>query len=128
TLTLRNANRVLWTLQVLLAALFLFAGMMKLILPLTSLEGPIALPGLFVRFIGVVEVLGALGLVLPGFFRVHPQLTALAACGLVGVMTGATVLSAMGMGLLTAIFPFAVGLAALYIVYGRGVALRVTTI
>ena len=124
-ITPKTANRLLWTAQVTLAALFLFAGSMKLVMPLAAMEGPIALPGLFIRFIGVVEVLGALGLVLPGLLRIRPQLTPLAACGLVGVMTGATVLTARGMGALPSLFPLFVGLVALSIAFGRGVSLRV---
>ena len=66
---------VLWIIQVLLALLFLFAGGMKLVIPpdvLASMGSPnqIALPGWFVRFIGVAEVLGALGLLLPGLLRI----------------------------------------------------------
>ena len=38
---------------------------MKLVLPLEMLKGPVALPGLFVRFIGLAEALGAVGLILP---------------------------------------------------------------
>lgn len=124
TLTPKTTNRALWTAQALLAALFLFAGVMKLITPISAMQGPIALPGPFLRFIGVVEVLGALGLVLPGLFRIHQSLTPLAACGLVGVMTGATVLTVMGMGVLPSLFPFVVGLVALSIAFGRGAAAR----
>src|SRR3954466_11177478 len=125
TITPKVTNRALWTAQTLLAALFLFAGVMKLVMPISAMQGPIALPGLFLRFIGVVEVLGALGLVLPGLFRMYQALTPLAACGLVGVMTGATVLTAMGMGVLPSLVPFVVGLVALSIVFGRGAAARV---
>src|ERR1700712_3306808 len=122
TMTPKATNRALGTAQALLACLFLFAGGMKLVMPIEAMQGPIALPGLFLRFIGVVEVLGALGLVLPGLFRIHQKLTPLAACGLVGVMTGATVLTAMGMGVLPSLFPFVVGLIALWIAYGRGLS------
>src|SRR5437879_11590246 len=59
-------NVALWIVQGLLAALFLFAGGAKLVLPLDQMAGPVALPGWFLRFLGVAEVLGALGLVLPG--------------------------------------------------------------
>ena len=124
TITPKATNRALWTAQALLAALFLFAGVMKLVMPIASMQGPIALPGLFLRFIGVVEVLGALGLVLPGLFRIQQRLTPLAACGLVGVMTGATVLTAMGMGVLLALIPFVVGLIALSIAFGRSATTR----
>lgn len=67
------------------------------------MQVPIELPGLFLRFIGVVEVLGALGLVLPGLFRIAQQLTPFAACELVGVIAGATILSAMGLGVAAAL-------------------------
>ena len=81
-------SRVLWIVQGLLAALFLFAGVMKLVLPLDQLPGPVELPGWFLRFIGVVEVLGALGLILPALLRIRPGLTPLAAAGLVIIMIG----------------------------------------
>ena len=74
---------VLLIVQGLLAALFLFAGGVKLVLPLDQLTGPVPLPGWFVRFIGVAEVLGAIGLILPGLLRIRPGLTPLAAAGLV---------------------------------------------
>src|SRR5262245_51387102 len=66
----RPTNVALWIVQGLLAALFLFAGSTKLILPievLSSMGSPnqILLPGWFIRFIGVAEVLGAIGLILP---------------------------------------------------------------
>ena len=72
-------NAVLWIVQGLLALLFLCAGGMKLVVPLAQLTGPIPLPGLFMRCIGVAEVLGALGLILPGLLRRRPGLTPLAA-------------------------------------------------
>ena len=109
----------LWIVQVLLAALFLFAGGMKLILPLEQLAGPVALPGLFVRFIGVVEVLGGLGLLLPGLLRIRPGLTPLAAAGLVIIMLGAVVVSLMSGTVATALIPLVVGLLAAFVAYGR---------
>src|SRR6185369_9925696 len=72
-------NVTLWVVQGLLAALFLFAGVMKLVLPVEAMAGPVAVPGLFLRFIGVCEALGAVGLILPGLLRVHQELTPVAA-------------------------------------------------
>ena len=109
----------LWIVQGLLAALFLFAGGMKLVLPLEALSGPVALPGPFVRFIGVVEVLGALGLILPGLLRIRSGLTPLAAAGLVLIMIGATVVTVAGGQLVAALIPVVVGLLAAFVVYGR---------
>jgi len=112
-------NVLLWIVQGLLAALFLFAGGMKLVMPIEAMAGPVAFPGLFLRFIGVAEVLGALGLVLPGLLRVRTDLTPLAASGLVIVMAGATVTTVVGgMGAAAAV-PFLVGILAATVAYGR---------
>jgi len=110
---------VLWTIQVLLAALFLFAGVMKLVLPLDKMTGPVPVPGLFLRFIGVCETLGALGLILPGLFRIRPGLTPVAAAGLVVIMLGATVLNLRGGDLFSTALTVVVGLLAAFVAYGR---------
>ncbi len=112
-------NYVLWIVQGLLALLFLFAGGMKLVLPLEKLTGPVPLPGLFVRFIGVAEVLGALGLVLPGLLRIRPGLTPLAAAGLVLLTIGATAYQLAAGQVESALFAVAVGLLAAFVAYGR---------
>ena len=109
----------LWIVQGLLALIFLFAGGMKLVQPLEVLTRQTPLPGLFVRFIGVAEVLGAIGLILPGLLRIRPGLTPLAAAGLVIIMTGATVLTLAGGDLALALIPLVVGLLSAFIAYGR---------
>src|SRR3989442_9509245 len=86
-------NVALWIVQGLLAALFLFAGGAKLVLPLDQMAGPVTLPGWFLRFLGVAELLGALGLVLPGLLRIRPGLTPLASAGPVISMLSATCLN-----------------------------------
>lgn len=115
---------VLWIVQVLLALLFLFAGGTKLVLPLdvlASMGSPnqIPLPGWFVRFIGVAEVLGALGLILPGLLRIKPWLTPLAAVGLVIIMIGATPLNIVADGIAAGVVPLVTGLLAAFVAYGR---------
>src|SRR5262252_4300283 len=102
-------NYALWTVQWLLALLFLWAGGVKLVLQLEMLKGPMALPGLFVRFIGVAETLGAIGLILPWLLRIRPVLTPLAAAGLVIIMIGATVITLIGGGGAFSLFPATVG-------------------
>jgi len=113
-------NVVLWIIQGLLAALFLFAGGAKFVMPPEVLTaGPPPLPLLFIRFIGVCELLGAIGLILPGLLRVRTYLTPLAAAGLVIIMIGATVLTIIGMGVAMAAPPFIAGLLAATVAYGR---------
>jgi hypothetical protein len=109
----------LWIVQGLLALLFLGAGGIKLVLPLEKLTGPIPLPGLFVRFIGVAEVLGAIGLILPGLLRIRPGLTPLAAAGLVIIMIGATVITLAGGDVAAALLSLVVGLLSAFVAYGR---------
>jgi hypothetical protein len=112
-------NVALWIVQGLLAALFLFAGGAKLVLPLDQMAGPVALPGWFLRFLGVAEVLGALGLVLPGLLRIRPSLTSLAAAGLVIIMIGATVVTLVGGMVAVALMNVVVALLAAFVAYGR---------
>jgi uncharacterized membrane protein YphA (DoxX/SURF4 family) len=109
----------LWIVQALLAAMFVFAGGMKLVLPLDKLTGPVALPGWFLRFIGVCEVLGGVGLILPGLLRIRPGLTPLAAVGLVVIMIGAIVITLIGGQPGAALISLLVGLLAAFVAYGR---------
>lgn len=102
-------NALRWGVQGLLAALFLFAGGMKLILPVGALAEPVPLPGAFMRFVGVAEVLGGLGLVLPGLLRLWTVLTPIAAAGLTVIMTGATVVTLLGGSVAQAVVPVVVG-------------------
>ena len=109
----------LWIVQGLLAALFLFAGGLKLVMPIEELTAQLPLPGLFIRFIAVAEAVGALGLILPGLLRIRPGLTPLAAAGLVIIMIGATVVTLATMGAAPALFPLVVGLLAAFVAFGR---------
>lgn len=115
----RKVGALLWTIQALLAALFLFAGGMKLILPAAALTAQMHMPAAFLRFIGACEVLGALGLVLPGLLHLHEELTPLAATGLIVIMIGAVIVSGALMGVGSAVPPFVVGCLAAFIAYGR---------
>ena len=116
----RKANVLLWSAQIALALLFVFAGGSKLVMSIAEMQqGPVQLPGAFLRFIGVAELLGGLGLVLPGLFRVHRHLTPLAAAGLVIIMIGATVLTAAA-GTIGALFPAVVGALATVVCKYRG--------
>jgi uncharacterized membrane protein YphA (DoxX/SURF4 family) len=113
-------NIALWIVQALLAALFLFAGSMKFIMPIEEMTKQMpSMPGWFLRFIGVVEILGALGLILPGLLRIKPGLTPLAAAGLLIIMIGATVIGFMIGPASGALLPLIVAVLAAFIAYGR---------
>ena len=109
----------LWMVQGLLALLFLFAGSMKLLLPIEALTAQTPLPGLFLRFIGTAEVLGAIGLILPCLLRILPGLTPLAACGLVIIMLGATGVTFLSEGAVASLIPLVVGLLCAFVAYRR---------
>ena len=117
--TTRKTNRILWTVQVLLAVTFLFAGGSKLVLPLEAMKGPVAIPGLLLRFIGVCEITGALGLLLPGIFRVRQYLTPVAAVGLVLIMSGAVTVTIEGGMIGAAFVPLVIGVLAAFVANGR---------
>ena len=114
-------NILLWIIQILLALLFLFAGGTKL-LPISMPPPPPNMwmpPMWFLKFIGVCEVLGALGLVLPGLFRRQQYLTVWAAIGLTILMIGAVVVSVMTMGAASGVVPLVTGLLCVFVAYGR---------
>jgi putative oxidoreductase len=127
TTTPQNRSKALhitlWVAQVLLAGMFIMSGFMKVAQPIEHLsqtlpwasEVPVAL----VRFIGISEILGGLGLILPALLRIKPQLTAWAAVGLIAVMIFAAIFhasrgefSAIGMNVILA-------LIAAFVAWGR---------
>ena len=112
-------NIALWIAQGLLAAIFLFAGGMKLVLPVEEMTKQLPLPGLFLRFIAVCEVLGAIGVILPWLLGIRPGLTPLAAAGLVPIMIGATVFTLATSEAPLALIPLVLGLLAAFVAYGR---------
>jgi uncharacterized membrane protein YphA (DoxX/SURF4 family) len=111
----------LWILQVLLGLLFVWAGGFKLVVPIATMTSqmPTPMPGWFLRFIGVAELLGGLGLIVPGLLRMRPGLTPLAAAGLVIIMVGATGMTLVAGAVGPAMFPLAVGLLLVCVAYGR---------
>lgn len=115
----RKLNVLLWVVQVLLAMLFMFSGVMKFVMPVAEMTKQIALPGWFLHFIGASEILGAIGLVLPGILRIRTGLTPLAAAALTIIMIGATAVNLKigqsGAALTTAV----VGLLLVFVAYNR---------
>jgi hypothetical protein len=109
----------LWFAQVLLALAFVSAGAMKLITPEETLTAWYPFSALSIRVIGVCELLGAVGLILPGLLRVREALTPLAAVGLASIMTGAVATTLAVGGGAAAAMPLALGLLAVFVAYGR---------
>lgn len=114
-------NIILWILQVLLGLLFIFAGVMKFVMSVEEMnaQAPVVMPGLFLHFIGICEVLGGLGLILPSLLRIQPRLTSLAALGLAIITAGATVITLMGPMKAAAAYPLIICLLCLFVAYGR---------
>jgi uncharacterized membrane protein YphA (DoxX/SURF4 family) len=108
----------LWIVQGLLALTFLTAGAGKLLASAAELNENFPMPDEFMRFIGVCELLGAIGLIVPGVLRIRRGLTSLAAAGLAIIMTGATVLT-LADGNIGALVPLVLGLLAVFVAYGR---------
>ena len=115
-------NIVLWIIQILLALLFLFSGITKL-LPIITMPPPppnMWIPPIwFLKFIGLCELLGGLGLLLPGLFHRQQYLTVLAALGLLIIMIGAVVITVPTMGVGGAVIPLITGILCAFVAYGR---------
>ncbi len=117
----RKLRVSLWTMQSLLALVFLMTGSMKLLMPAEMLEAQSPLPVIVSRFVGLCELAGALGLILPGVLRIRPMLTPLVAAGLVVLMICATVLTPILISpdpLMMAL-PATVGVLAGFVGYAR---------
>jgi uncharacterized membrane protein YphA (DoxX/SURF4 family) len=115
----KTMHYVLWVLQCLLALLFLFAGITKLGKGVAEMARQGHMSVTFLRFIGVCETLGGLGLVLPGMLRIRQGLTPLAAAGLVMIMAGAVVITLETGTASQAVFPMVTGILLTFIAYGR---------
>jgi len=117
-------HRALWSVQGILAVVFTSIGAFRLRMPLDEKSAELGLPVEFLAFISVAEVLGGLGLILPGLLRIQTGLTPLAAAGLTIIMAGAVGMSVIGIGSESpaeAVAPFALGAASAFVAYGRWV-------
>jgi uncharacterized membrane protein YphA (DoxX/SURF4 family) len=114
-------NILLWIIQVLLGLLFIFSGSMKFVMSVQQMneQAPVVLPGLFIHFIGVCEILGGVGLILPSLLRIKPGLTPLAAAGLAIIVAGATVITLMGPIKGMALVPGITCVLSIFVAFGR---------
>jgi uncharacterized membrane protein YphA (DoxX/SURF4 family) len=109
----------LWITQWLLACIFLFAGIAKLVVPIQPMVDQTGLSANLLRFVAVMEILGGLGMVVPGLLHTLTKLTPIAALGLIVIMIGATTITLRIGPALLALLPFATGVAAAFVAYGR---------
>jgi uncharacterized membrane protein YphA (DoxX/SURF4 family) len=121
----------LWVAQALLALLFGMAGVMKTFMPVPALVAiginyAADLPLWLLRFIGVAELSGAVGVVLPTLTRIMPRLTPLAALGFVTIQVLAIGFHAMR-GELAMALPLNVVLLglSLFVLWGRSTKARI---
>ncbi len=116
-------NIALWAVQILLALMFLMAGFAHASgrdNGRKGMEWMKAIPAGQLRAIGILEMLAAVGLVLPAATGILPWLTPLAATGLVILMIGAAVFHLRRPGENgLAVFNLVLGLLALFVAYGR---------
>lgn len=116
-------NIALWIVQVVLAAVFVMSGGFKVVQPIETLGAEMAwvadVSPALIRFIGICEILGAVGIILPALTRILPWLTPLAAAGLGTVMLLAGIFH-LTRGEFMSLIPNLVLLVlALFVVYGR---------
>jgi len=113
-------NTVLWVLQVLLALAFLAHGCLLLFPPAAIVDQMNAsLPRWFQLFLGVAEILAAVGLTRPGFTRIQPWLVSCAAAGAMIVMVCATIFHLMRGEVSSAITTVVLLAVATFVAYGR---------
>lgn len=127
----RALNIVLWLIQLFLAAVFLFTGYVKVVQPIdilaVSYQWVTYVPPIFVRLIGVCELLAVAGLLGPAITRILPRLTVFAAVGIMLVMVGAIITHTLLMEPLTIVLNvILLGLAAC-VAYGRSVVMPVSS-
>jgi len=120
---LKALNIILWIAQIILAGMFIMAGFMKSITPIEQLSASLPwtkdVPVGLVRFIGISEFLGALGLILPSLLRIKPILTPVAALGINAIMVMAAFFHITRAEFSGVAFTLMLALVAAFIGWGR---------
>jgi hypothetical protein len=113
-------NVALWIVQILLGLFMALAsGVPKLIVPVEMLPMPIPIPGPVLMLIGVLEIAGGLGLILPGLFKIRTGLTPLAGAGLGLVAIGGTAYQLAAGEPGNAVFALVIAALSAFVAYGR---------
>jgi putative oxidoreductase len=119
----RGLNIFLWVLQAILALMFLNAAYLKALRPIQEIAPTIFwvtyTPEPLVRFIGMCEFLGAVGLILPALLKIRPQLTTLAAAGLSTIMLLANAMHIVRGEYYVLPMTMVIFLLVLFVAYGR---------
>jgi uncharacterized membrane protein YphA (DoxX/SURF4 family) len=119
----KRLHVTLWAVQIVLALIFAMTGTMKVAQPIAALAASLHWPGLvppaFVRFLGVAELLGAAGLILPAATRIAPALTPVAAGALTLVMVPASLWHISRGEFATLAVPVVVGALSAFVAWGR---------
>ena len=93
--SLKAINLTLWIAQVLLAATFIWGGSMKLFQPIEKLSAMWPwtgqIPAALVKLTGIIDLSGAIGLILPSLLRIQPKLTPITAIGVIALMICASI-------------------------------------
>lgn len=115
-------NIILWIAQVILALFFIIGAVMKF-MPIEKISAMMPwmgqVPVLAVRLLGIIDMLGAGGLILPSLLRIKPQLTAWAAVGIILMMVCAIVFHvSRGEGSVTGVNVFSIIIAG-FVAWGR---------
>jgi uncharacterized membrane protein YphA (DoxX/SURF4 family) len=116
-------NTALWIVQIVLALVFVLTGGLKLVLPLDKMAERMGKKDGFsprvMRIIGLLEVMGAVGVVLPAWTGILPWLTPLAAVGLVLTMIGAALENVHNRHYPMIAVNVVLGVLAIFVIYGR---------
>ena len=120
-------NIMLWVLQVLLALAFLAHGLLFLFPPAEMLELMKFIPTAFRIFLGVAEVLAAVGLTMPGITRIQTWLIPCAAAGVMIVMISATIFHIARGEISSAITTAVLLLVATFVAYMRWKVMPIMT-
>ncbi len=119
----------LWTVQIVLALVFVITGGLKLVLPLNKIAERMGNENGFsprvMRIIGIMEVMGAVGVILPAWTGILPWLTPLAATGLMVTMIGAAVENVHNKHFPMIAVNFVLGVLAIFVIYGRVIGVSV---
>ena len=113
----------LWIVQGLLALSFIMAGLMKLVSPIEDLADAMVWVGRYsegiVRFIGLMELLGGVGVILPSILRIQPKLAPAAAGGLLIIMILASIDHIRADEMADLIPALVTGALAAFVLWGR---------